>query len=626
MDSRLLQYYTEELSFLRETAAEFAKEYPKIAGRLALDSFECADPYVERLLEGVAFLTARIQLRMTSEYPQFTSHLMELLFPNFLAPIPSMAVVEFQPDLKQGSLASGFTVPKNSTLRGQLSKGEQTRCTFRTGHPVTMWPIQLVEAKYHSLNYPGQQMPEIPKLKAAVVLKLKTFGGVPFNTLPIRELPIFIGGSLDLSPRIYEQCLANCIGLAARDADQGAVGVWTQRLGKSATSALGFDTDEAMLPTPMRSFDGYRLLQEYFACPERYRFVQMNDLDQLLRKCSGETIELAILLDRADSRLANRIGSENFSLFCTPAINLFPKRADRIFLDHRQSEHQIIPDRTRPLDFEVHSASDVVGYGSAAEDEESFLPFYNIKDQTAERSVRAYYTLRRMPRVLSANERWTGGRASYIGSETFISLVDKQGAALSSKLQQLGMGTLCTNRDLPLQMPVGVGSSDFSLDEGAPVSAVKVLVGPTKPKGSKAISDGESSWRLISHLALHHSSLQDHDQQGAVALRELLSLYADENDSQAQKCIDGVRSIQSMPITRPISKSGPIGFGRGIELRLLFEENAFEGLGCFTLASVLERFFSKIVSINSFTETVLTSLERGEIKRWPARTGLRQVL
>jgi type VI secretion system protein ImpG len=146
MDSRLLRYYTEELSFLRETAAEFAKEYPKIAGRLALDSFECADPYVERLLEGVAFLTARIQLRMTSEYPQFTSHLMELLFPNFLAPIPSMAVVEFQPDLQQGSLASGFTVPKHSTLRGQLSKGEQTRCTFRTGHPVTMWPIQLVEA------------------------------------------------------------------------------------------------------------------------------------------------------------------------------------------------------------------------------------------------------------------------------------------------------------------------------------------------------------------------------------------------------------------------------------------------------------------------------------------------
>jgi len=626
MDSRLLRFYNEELSFLRETAAEFAKEYPKIAGRLALDSFECADPYVERLLEGVAFLTARIQLRMTSEYPQFTSHLMELLFPNFLAPIPSMAVVEFLPDLKQGSLASGYTLPRDSTLRGQLSKGEQTRCTFRTGHPVTMWPIQLVEAKYHSLNYSAQQMPDLPKLKGAIVLKLKTFGGVPFNALPIHQLPLFIGGSTDLSPRIYEQCLTNCIGLAARDADQGAVGLWSKSLGKAATSALGFDTDEALLPTPTRSFDGYRLLQEYFACPERYRFVQLNQLDQLLCKCNSETIELAILLDRADSQLANRIGPENFSLFCAPAINLFPKRADRILVDHRQSEHQIIPDRTRPLDFEVHSVADVVGYGTAAEDEEDFLPFYSIKDQTTERSVRAYYTLRRMPRVLSAKERWTGGRASYIGSESYVALVDSQGVALSTKLQQLGIGTLCTNRDLPIQLPIGVGSSDFSLDEGAPVSAVKVLVGPTKPKGSKAISDGASSWRLISHLALHHSSLQDHDQQGAVALRELLSLYADENDSQSQKCIDGVRSIQSRPITRPISKSGPIGFGRGIELRLLFEENAFEGLGCFTLASVLERFFSKIVSINSFTETVLTSLERGEITRWPARTGLRQVL
>ena len=131
MDPRLLDYYNRELRFIREMGGEFAEEFPKIAGRLGLESFECADPYVERLLEGFAFLAARVQLRIDGQFPRFTQHLLEMIYPNYLAPTPSMAVVQFQPDLNEGGLADGFVVRRGSALRSLLGKDEQTASMLR---------------------------------------------------------------------------------------------------------------------------------------------------------------------------------------------------------------------------------------------------------------------------------------------------------------------------------------------------------------------------------------------------------------------------------------------------------------------------------------------------------------
>ena len=128
MDPRLLRLYEQELKFVRELGGEFAAEFPKIAARLGLDSFECADPYVERLLEGFAFLAARVQLKLESEFPAFTQHLLELVYPHYLAPTPSMTVVQLQPDLGEGALADGVTIPRGSAMKSLISKGEPTAC------------------------------------------------------------------------------------------------------------------------------------------------------------------------------------------------------------------------------------------------------------------------------------------------------------------------------------------------------------------------------------------------------------------------------------------------------------------------------------------------------------------
>ena len=150
MDPRLLRYYNQELHHVREMGSEFAEEFPKIAGRLGMEGIDCADPYVERLLESFAFMAARVQLKVDAEFPNFTQHLFELIYPHYLAPTPSMAVVHLEPDLNEGGLATGFNIPRGSSLRSTLGKGEQTTCTYTTAQDLTLWPVDLTEARYFS--------------------------------------------------------------------------------------------------------------------------------------------------------------------------------------------------------------------------------------------------------------------------------------------------------------------------------------------------------------------------------------------------------------------------------------------------------------------------------------------
>ena len=184
---------------------------------------------------------------------------------------------------------------------------------------------------------------------------------------------------------------------------------------------------------------------------------------------------------------------------------------------------------------------------------------------------RAFYTMRRLPRQLSSQQRRSGPRSSYIGSEAFLSLVDAGEAPYRSNLKQLAVTALCTNRDLPLHMPIGLGETDFSMTSGAPVGSVRCLAGPTKPRPSHA--HGDTAWRLISHLSLNYLSLADTDRrQGAVALRELLALYGDLAEAATRKQIDGVRSVRAAPITRRAPIAGPIAFARGLEVNVTLDE------------------------------------------------------
>lgn len=623
MDPRLLRFYNRELQYIREMGSEFAAQFPKIASRLGLDGFECADPYVERLLEGFAFLAARVQMQLASEFPRFTQHFFEMVFPHYLAPLPSMAVTQFQPDLTQGALASGFTLPRGTTLRSMLGKDDLTACEYRTGHDVTLWPLELTEAKYYTREMGTLDVPLLPSSKAALRLRLRTTAGLPFDKLALKNLVLFLRGADETPMHIYEQLMSDVLSVTVRPTAKPAP--WREVIPASRIKPVGFDDSQQLLPFGAASFHGYRLLQEYFAFPQRFMFVDLGGLEAAVRRCTQNELDIVIQFRRAHLSLESALESANFTLFCTPAVNLFPKRADRIHLSDRSWEFHVVPDRTRPLDLEVYRVESVTGYGADLEHEQPFRSFYASNDRAADDESGAYFSVTRLPRVQGARERRQGRRSSYLGSEVFISLVDSKAAPYHSDLRQLSIETLCTNRDLPLHMTIGQGRSDFTMEAGAPVAAVRCVSGPTPPRPSAA--EGETAWKLISHLSLNYMSLMDTDpSQGPVALREILKLYTDATQPHLVKQIDGVRSLASKPVTRRVATAGPITFARGLEIAVLFDETAFEGTGMFLLGAVLERFFAKHVSMNSFTEMVVKTVQRGEIIRWPARIGLRQAL
>jgi type VI secretion system protein ImpG len=624
MNPQLLEYYNRELQYLREMGGEFAEEFPKIAGRLGLNAFECADPYVERLLEGFAFLAARVQLKVDAGFPRFTQHLLEMVYPHYLAPVPSMAIVQLAPDPNEGSLQNGVVIPRGSQLRSRIGKGEQTACEYRTAHDVTLWPLQLYEAEYlagasvvANLGVPGR-----PGLKAGLRLRLRTTAGLQFNHLALDRLAIFLRGG-EVAVSLYEQFAANLLDVVLQSGQKPFPK--SISIGAQALRPIGFEDRQALLPAVRRTFRGYRYLQEYFAFPERYLFVELTGLQPAVRRCEHGELDLIFLLDRSNAKLAEAVDASYFNLFCTPAINLFPKRADRIHITPGTSEFHIVPDRTRPMDFEVYGVTELLGFGARAEPELEFFPFYELKDRSTYRRHKAYYTLYREQRRPSTRQRRYGVRSSYIGSEVYLSLVDAKEAPYGSDLKQLGLQLMCTNRDLPLHMPLGIGPTDFTLQTGAPVDAIRCLAGPTRPRASNVRK--ETAWQIISHLALNYLSLTDNDrQQGAAALRQLLTLYADYGEPHIQKQIEGVLSISSRPVIRRMETPGPITFGRGLELKITCDEPAFEGSGVILLGAVLEQFFARYVSINSFTETVIASADRGDIMRWPARIGKRHTI
>jgi type VI secretion system protein ImpG len=626
MDPRLMRHYENELTFLRDMGTEFAAEFPKAAARLDLTNFDVPDPYVERLLEGFAFLTARIQLKMEAEFPTFTQSLLQMVYPHYLAPTPSMAVVRFtSTDALRGS-PNGVDLPAGLELRSLLGTEDQTNCEFRTAHALRLLPIEVAEADYIAspAAVAALGLPEQPNVKAAIRLRLRASGELTVNKINLERLSFFLGGPENARMQLYEQLSAHVVSIVARPGARPLP--WQDVLPRTALRASGFDPAQALLPRVAASFDGYRLLQEYFAMPERFLFFELGgaELSRAAIRCASKDIEIIILLDRGEASLQG-FGPGHMQLNCTPAINLFPKRSDRVNVSEHNEEHLVVPDRMRPLDYEVFSVTSVEGFAADGGSPQPFFPFYAANDLSRNPGHRSYYILRRQPHRLSSRARARGPRSGYLGHDVLVSLVDADNVPLNVSIRQLALDLMCTNRDLPISMPVGKQHTDFTIAVNAPVASVRCIVGPTSPLPCHG--DGDYAWRFISHLALNYLSLTDNDDlQGAAALRELLRLYVPNDVAAKSRQLDALISVSSSPIVRRIPGAGPICAGRGLEVTVTLDSASVGAAGGVLLGAVLDRFFAKYISINGFTQTVLRTPDRGEIMRFPLQLGLRPLL
>lgn len=627
MDPRLLRLYSDELTHLREVGAEFAREFPKIAARLGMESMEVADPYVERLLEGFAFLAARVQLKLEAEQPRLVAHLLESTYPNFLTPVPSMLVARFAVDTADPNLAGGHVVPRGSALLSELPRGQDTRCEFRTAHAVTLWPLALSDVRY--LAHPGELPPALQAARSVLRIRLRAGGGLAFDRLGLDRLAFHIAAPDEVAFRLHELVHGACTGSLMR-ADAGSPADANAFRGAASVRPLGLADDEALLPESLRVFSGYRLLQEAAALPQRLLFFEVDGLAARLAAVRGTEVELTLLFSRADASLEALVDTASLALHCTPAVNLFAKRLDRIQLGPGAWEFHVVPDRARPMDFEVHGIESVVGHGAGPVARQEFLPLYASAHEPACRddAAHGYYVVRREPRLLSRRQREQGTRSSYVGDEVYLSLVDPHHAPYRQDIRQLSVSARVTNRDLPTLLPQGsadAGSARWQLASPGPVQRVDAVRGPTRPWTRRPT--GEAGWSLVSHLALNHLSLTgETPQRAAAALRGMLRLYAPAEDAAWARQVEGVRALALRSVVRRLPFDGPLGFGSGVEIALELDELAFQGGSAFAFAGVLERFFARHAAINSFTQLVLRTPQRGEVMRWPPRVGLRETV
>ncbi len=613
MNPRLLELYNQELQFVREMGAEFAQAYPRIASRLGMEGLQCADPYVERLIESFAFLAARVQLKLDARHPDFTEHMLELVYPHALCPVPSCAIVEIAGDRGGGVPATGHVIPRGTSLRAPLRKGDRTACEYRTAHEVTLWPLEVVEARYlvGSSVLSAQGISQSQPVRAAIRLRLRVTPGIELKSVQAGQLTFFINAPATIAALLHEQIAADCIGFHTRSGFRDA----------QCVRNLGFDDAEALLPI-QPGFQGYRLLQEYFALPERLLFFALQDLEGLFAQVQDNEIDIYLALSRAQPTLENAIAAEHFRLGCTPVVNLFTRSLDRIHVNTTETQWHVVPDRNRPMDFEVFRIGEVQAIGANGRRIAAVRPFYAEHHLPDGGGERIFYTIQRSPRVISAQQRELGTRSAYVGSECFISIVDSAQRQFTGDIHQLDVQALCTNRDLPVLFPTRQGPTDFHVEGGGPIEAIRCIVGPTPPRPSPAF--GDTSWKLISHLSLNYLSLAERaPQAGAQMLAELLALYADPQNPAHARQVEGVRNVSYRPVVRRVPVKGPMSYGRGLEITLALDDAALEGIGIVPLASVLEEFFARYVSLNSFTQTRLRSTTRGEIKTWPVRLGRR---
>lgn len=614
MRDELLHYYERELGFIRHTASEFAEKYPEVAGRLLLEPTKCDDPHVERLIESFAMLAARIQMRLNDDFSEVTDALLSVLYPHYLSPIPSMTVVQLDADA-DAVPSAGLQVERHSLL---YSKPVQNvRCRFRTAYPVTLWPIEIEAVDLVTANQLGAPLP--PGVRSALRIRLRTLGGASFSELEMRSLRLFLSAESGLVHRLYETFLRAPRGLAV----QKAASTPAALLGPECIRPVGFARDEGLLDYPEESFLGYRLLQEYFAFPEKFMFVELAGLDDLPIEVEGDRLELSVLLAESVPEIDLRVGPENLKLGCTPAVNLFEHEADPIRLTHASIEYPVVPDARSPDAYEVYSLLEVSSHVTGRSQVTHYEPIYRLRHGSSSENQGAFWHASRRQSI----------RRGDAGTELSLSLVDERFDPLTPPAEVLHLRTLCTNRDVPSRLSFGDSAGDFDLEGKPGITRIRCLRNPTMPL--RAPVGPGSRWRIVSHLSLNYLSLSETGNgtastgnQGALdALREILRLYDFADSPVTRQRIAGLIRLRSRKIMRRVGSGEASGFARGTEVELEFDADQYTGTGVFLFASVLEGFLGLYASVNAFTQVVARVRQReGVLKQWPPRAGEIQLL
>ncbi|WMS44087.1 type VI secretion system baseplate subunit TssF [Acuticoccus sp. MNP-M23] len=651
MDREFLSLYNHELRYLNDHAGEFAREFPGIAERLGGLTRDAQDPLITGLLEGAAFLAARVQLKLKHEFHEFTSNYIEQLLPDYLAPTPSALMAAFTPGYGDAALREGQTIASGSLIDATyLERERRVACRYQLRAPITLWPLELTAATHlpseASLHALGINPP--PRTPCGLSLKFRnrtaaarrdepeeaTQPGQWVKGIDLDALPIHLVAPEADAVTLYEQILGRRAGVWVRFADRHGDPV-AIALGPGAITPLGLTADDFLIPETGRVFRGFHALREYFWFAHKFLGFTINGLQKALSHVESNNFEIVFGFSASSVRLPQIVAKDAFALYAAPAVNLFAKSMDRVSVTDNRHEFHVVPDRTHPLDYEPFRIEEVYAHHAGGGAKVPVLPLYSASGRKVDDESALAYTVRRLPRKRSSQEERTGRASTYAGTELFVSLSEPAGPGFGSEISQISLRGLCSNRHLTEQLPVGEGGVDFTLLDNTELD-IHCVAGPTPPRppvvayretGEDVLHTGSVAWRLVNFMSLNQRGLAEADPaEGARTLKSLLTLFADPSDAAARRRIEAIRTVESRPIVRRIRSAGGFGAARGLEVTVTVEENAFEGSGAYLMGVVLNKFFAEYVSINRFTQTVLRSVERGEIQRWAPVFGERPSL
>jgi type VI secretion system protein ImpG len=607
MSDKLLYYYNNELQVIKKMVAEFAADHPKEAANLRISKEAFDDPHISRLLQGTAFLNARIMHKLDDEFPELIDGLLNIIYPHYLAPIPSFSIVSFE---MNDDVLEPYAIPRGTKIETDLV--DDQICRFETCYPLTAYPIKISKAEFLTPPFIAPEISLKNNVESILHIEFVTNAeGLRLSEIQPKSFMFYLNGQFAQMMPLYELLFNNTLGVAiANSANDRTPAV----LRSHALRQVGFESDEAIINYSSRSLIAYRYLTEFFVFPSKFLFFEV-DLIEALRKDIGNRFSIYFYLNKRDVKLEKIIGKNNFVLNCTPISNRFTLRAEPISFKDERLEYRVVPDARQQPDTVVHEVLSVSA----------------VDDMGRKRHVQPFY-LKKSVAFSDLNIYWTATQKSGVGRkrsiDTFISIT-ADSKLFAGHEMVISAEVMCSNGTLPSRLPYGGGNPRLHLAKGAgPIKNISCLTPMTniifdeERKGHKG--------KLLSHLALNHLSLEG--PEGLQALKEMLKLYNFLNETDINRAIDGISEIKINQISAraPRYQDDPVwvdSMCRGLEIEIYFDEVYYAGDSFFLFSSVLERFFSAYVNINSFTVTCAKHRSRsGILKRWPPRAGLRYTL